>query len=31
MHEEFSRRDIDVDEWIVEINAAGARALPATA
>jgi len=31
MHEEFSRRDIDVDEWIVEINAAGARLVPATA
>ena len=31
MHEEFSRRDIDVDEWIVEINAAGARVVPVTA
>jgi homoserine kinase len=28
MHEQFSRREIDVDEWIVEINAAGARIVP---
>src|SRR6185503_12175219 len=30
MSAEFSRRDIDVDEWIVEINAAGARVVPVT-
>jgi homoserine kinase len=31
MHAEFARRSIEVDEWIVEINAAGARVVPATA
>jgi len=31
MHAEFAKRSIEVDEWIVEINAAGARVLPATA
>ena len=31
MHAEFARRSIEVDEWIVEINAEGARVVPATA
>jgi homoserine kinase len=30
MHAEFAKRSIAVDEWIVEINAAGARVVPAT-
>jgi homoserine kinase len=29
MRGEFARRSIEVDEWIVEINSAGARVLPA--
>jgi homoserine kinase len=31
MKAEFAKRDIEVDDWIVEINDVGARVLPATA
>ena len=31
MKAEFAKRNIEVDDWIVEINAEGARVLPATA
>jgi len=28
MRAEFTKRSIEVDEWIVEMNSAGARVLP---
>jgi homoserine kinase len=31
MKAEFAKRNIEVDDWIVEINDVGARVLPATA